>query len=136
MYTNCKQGLHTSSVWITSWQLEKVTINIEKSFNYVIVTLLIIITNKYDKRCYIIVPMQHVIILYNFVWDNISLLNSVHLVNFVKGFAWALGRYGWIKLKDLYGSRSLTFNSRIEAEMGPARTAQYPFLRSYSLMEE
>ena len=45
------------------------------------------------------------------------------------GFSLALVRYGWIKLKELYGSHSLTFNSLVEAEIGPDRTAQYPFLR-------
>ena len=74
--------------------------------------------------------MQHVIILYNFMWYNVCLVNPVHVVKFVKGFARALGRYGWITLKKLYGSYSLTFNSRVEAEICPARTAQYPFLRS------
>ena len=45
-----------------------------------------------------------------------------------EGFSRALGRYGWIKLKELYGSHSLSFNSLVEAEIGPDRTTQYPFL--------
>ena len=47
-----------------------------------------------------------------------------------EGFSRALGHYGWITLKELYGSRSLTFNYLVESEMGPARTTQHPFLRS------
>ena len=46
-----------------------------------------------------------------------------------EGFSKALGNYGWITLKELYGSHSLTFNSLIEDTIGPDRTAQYPFLR-------
>ena len=46
-----------------------------------------------------------------------------------EGLSQALGRYGWINLKELYGNHSLTFNSLVEATIGPARTAQYPFLR-------
>ena len=74
--------------------------------------------------------MQHVISLCNLMWDNVSLVNPVHLVKFVKVFSQALGHYGWITLKELYGSHSLTFNYLVEAEIDPARTSQYPFLRS------
>ena len=74
--------------------------------------------------------MQHAIRLCNLVWDNVSLVNPVHLVKFVKVFSRALGHYGWITLKELYGSPSLTFSYLVEAEIGPDRTAQYPFLRS------
>ena len=74
--------------------------------------------------------MQHAIRLYKLIWDNVILVKPVHLVKFVKGFSQALGHYGWITLKELYGSHSLTFNSLVEAEIGPARTTQYPFLRT------
>ena len=50
------------------------------------VTLLIISTNKHDKKCYIIVPMQHAIRLYNLMWDGVSMVNHVHLVKFLKVF--------------------------------------------------
>ena len=50
------------------------------------VTLLIISTNKHGKYCYIIVPMQHAIRLYNLMWDNVRLVNHVHLVKFLKFF--------------------------------------------------
>ena len=63
------------------------------------------------------------------MWDNVSMVNPVHLVNVVKGFSRELGHYVWITLNELYGSHSLTFNSLIEDEIGPARTAQHPFLR-------
>ena len=76
-----------------------------------------------------IAPMQQAIRLYNLMWDNVSMVNPVHLVKFVKGFSRVLDNYGWITLKELYGSHSLTFNSLVEAEIGPARTTQYPFLR-------
>ena len=72
--------------------------------------------------------MQHAIRLYNLMWDNLSTVNPVHLVKFVKGFSRALVNYGWITLKELYRSHSLNFNSLVEAEIGPARTTQYPFL--------
>ena len=72
--------------------------------------------------------MQHAIRLYNLMWDNKSMVNPVHLVKSVKGFSQALGHYGWITLKELYGSHSLTFNSLVEAEIGPSITTQYPFL--------
>ena len=52
------------------------------------------------------------------------LVNPVNLVKLVKGFSRALGNYGWLSLKELYGSQSLNFNSLFEAEIGPARTAQ------------
>ena len=52
--------------------------------------------------------MQHAIRLCNLMWDNVGLVNPVHLVKFVKGFSLALGHYGWITLKELYGSCSLT----------------------------
>ena len=74
--------------------------------------------------------MQHTIVLCNLTWDNVSLVNPVHLVKFVKVFSRVLGHYGWIKLKEVYGSHSLTFNYLVESEIGLARTAQYPFLRS------
>ena len=45
-----------------------------------------------------------------------------------EGFSRALGHYGCITLKDLFGSHSLTFNSLVEAEIGPDRTAQNPLL--------
>ena len=80
--------------------------------------------------------MQHVIRLYNLMWDSISMVNPVHLVKFVKVFSRALGHSDWITLKELYGSHSLIFNSLVESEIGPDRTAQYPFLRLYSLKEE
>ena len=54
--------------------------------------------------------MQHAIRLCNLMWDNVSLVNPVHFVKFVKDFARALGHYGWITLKELYGSHGLTFN--------------------------
>ena len=73
--------------------------------------------------------MQQAIRLYNLMWDNVSLVKSVQLLMFVKVFSRALGHYGWITLKELYGSHSLTFNSLVEAEIGTSRTAQYPFLR-------
>ena len=87
-------------------------------------------TNKHDQSCYVIVPMQHAIRLCNLMWDNVSMVNPVQLVKFVKGFSRALGHYGWITLKGLYVSHSLNFNYLVEAEIGPSRTAQYPFLRS------
>ena len=59
--------------------------------------------------------MQHTIRLYNVIWENVSLVNPIHLVKFVKGFARALGHYGWLTLKELYRSHSLTFNSLVEA---------------------
>ena len=74
--------------------------------------------------------MQHAIRLYNLICDNVSMVNPVHLVKFEKNFSRALGHYGWITLKELYGSHSLNFNSLVEAEIGPARTTQYPFLRT------
>ena len=74
--------------------------------------------------------MQHTIRLYNLMWDNVSLINPSHLVEFVKGFEWALGNYGWMILKELYVSHSLTFNPLVEAEKVPARTAQHPLLRT------
>ena len=77
-----------------------------------------------------IAPMQQAIRLYNLMWDNLSMVNPVNLVNFVKGFSRVLDNYGWITLKELYGSHSLTFNSLVEAEIGPARTTQYTFLRT------
>ena len=79
------------------------------------VTLLIISTNKHDQNCYIIVPMHHTIRLCNLMWDNISLVNPVQLVNFVKFISRALGHYGWITLKELYGSHCLIFNYLVEA---------------------
>ena len=102
----------------------KVTKYIQKSFNYGIVTLLIINTNKHDQNFYFIVTMQHAIRLYNLMCSNVSMVNSVHIVNFVKGFARALVRYDWLTLEELYGSRSLTFNSIVEAEIVTSRTAQ------------
>ena len=74
--------------------------------------------------------MLHAIRLYNLMWDSVSLVNPLHLVKFVKCFSQALGHYGYITLKELYGSHSLTFNYLVEAEIVPARTSQYPFLRS------
>ena len=74
--------------------------------------------------------MQHVIRLCNLVWNNVSLVNPVHLVKFMKVFSQVLGHYGWITLKELYGIHSLTLNYLVESEIGPSRTAQYPFLRS------
>ena len=59
--------------------------------------------------------MQHAIRLCNLMWDNVSLVNPVHLVKFVKFFSRALGHYGWITLNELYGSHSLTFNCLVEA---------------------
>ena len=59
--------------------------------------------------------MQHTIRLCNLMWDNVSLVNPVHLVKFVKVFSRALGHYGWITLKDLYVSSSLNFNYLVEA---------------------
>ena len=91
---------------------------------------MIIITNEHYQHCYMIDPMQHAIRLYNLMWDNVSMVNPVNLVKFVKVFSRALGNYGWITLKELYGIHSLTFNSLVEAEIGPARTTQYPFLRT------
>ena len=84
---------------------------------------MIIITNKHDEHSYIIVPIQQTIRLYNLMWDSVSPLNLVHLVNFVKVFSQALGHYGWITLKELYGSHRLTLNSLVEAEIVPARTS-------------
>ena len=46
-----------------------------------------------------------------------------------EGFSRALGHYVWITIKELYGSDRLTFNFLVEAEIGPARISQYPFLR-------
>ena len=89
---------------------------------------MIISTNEHDQHCYNIVPMQQAIRLYNLMWDNVSMVNPVHLVKFVKGFLRALDNYGWITLKELYGSHSPTFNYLDEAEIGPAKTTQYPFL--------
>ena len=66
--------------------------------------------------------MQHAICFCNLMWDNVSLVNPVHLIKFVKVFSQALGHYGWITLKELYGSHRLTFNYLVEAEIGPART--------------
>ena len=63
------------------------------------------------------------------MWENVSLVNPVHLVKFVKDFPQALSHYGWITLKELYGSHSLTFNSMVKVEKCSARTEQYPFLR-------
>ena len=74
--------------------------------------------------------MQHAIRLCNLVWYNVSVVNPIHLVKFVKVFSRALGHYGWITLKELYGSPSLAFSYLAEAGIGPDRTAQYPFLRS------
>ena len=74
--------------------------------------------------------MQHVIRLCNLMWNNVSLVNPVHLVKFVKVFSRALGHYGWITLKELYGSHSPTLNYLVESEIFPSRTVQYPFLRS------
>ena len=74
--------------------------------------------------------MQQAIRLYNLMWDNVRMVNPVHLVKFVKGFSQVLDNYGWITLKELYGSHSLTFNCLVEAEIGPARTTQYPLLRT------
>ena len=54
----------------------------------------------------------------------------------MKVFSRALGHYGWITLKELYGSHGLTFNYLVETEIVPSRTAQGPFIRSYSLREE
>ena len=48
---------------------------------------------------------------------------------FCEGFSQALGHYVWITLKELYGSDRLTLNFLVEAEIGPARTTQYPFIR-------
>ena len=73
--------------------------------------------------------MQQAIRLYNLMWDNDSMVNPVNLVKFVKRFSRVLDNYGWITLKELYGSHSLTFNSLVEAGIGTARTTQYPFLR-------
>ena len=73
--------------------------------------------------------MQHAIRLCNLMSNNVSLVNPVHLVKFVKVFSRALGHYGWITLKELYGSHSLTLNYLVESEIGPSRTVQYPFLR-------
>ena len=94
------------------------------------VTLLILSTNKHDQNCYIIVPVQHAIRLCKLMWDNVSLVNPVQLVKLVKVFSRALGHYGWITLKELYGSHSLTIKYLVEAEIGPSRTTKYPFLRS------
>ena len=80
--------------------------------------------------------MQHIIRLCNLMWDIVSLVNPVHLVKFVKGFSLAQGHYGWITLKELYGIHSLALNYLVESEIVPSRTAQYPFLRSWSLREE
>ena len=80
------------------------------------------INNKHYQHSYIIVPMPHTIRLYNLMWDSVSLLNPVNLVKFVKGFSRALGHYGWITLKELYGSHSPTFKYLVEAEIGLART--------------
>ena len=90
---------------------------------------MIISTNEHDQHCYIIVPIQHAIRLYNLMWDNSSMVKLVNLVNVVKGFSRALGHYGWITLKELYGSNNLTFKYLVEAETGPAITTQHPFLR-------
>ena len=73
--------------------------------------------------------MQHAIRLYNLIWENVSLVNPVHLIKFVKDFSRVLGHYGRITLKELYGSHSLNFNSLVEAEIGPAINTQYPLLR-------
>ena len=53
--------------------------NIEKQFNYRIFTLLVIIINKNDQYCYIVVPIQHNIRLYNLMRENIILVNPIHL---------------------------------------------------------
>ena len=63
------------------------------------------------------------------MWDNVSMINCVHMLKLVKGFEPSLGYYGSITLKELYGSHSLIFNSLVESEIVPDRTAQYPFLR-------
>ena len=81
---------------------------------------MIISTNEHDQHCYMIAPTQQAIRLYNLMWDNVSMVKPVHLVKFVKGFSRALGNYGQITLKELYGSHSLTFNSLVEYEIGPA----------------
>ena len=90
---------------------------------------MIISTNKHDQHCYIIVLTNHVIRLENLMWDNISLVNPVQLVKFVKVISRALGHYGWITLKELYGSHSLTFNSLVEDDIVTDRTMQYLLLR-------
>ena len=41
-----------------------------------------------------------------------------------EGFSQVLDNYGWITLKELYGSHSLTFNSLVQAEIGPTKTTQ------------
>ena len=63
---------------------------------------MIISTNEHDQHCYILAPMQYAIRLYNLMWDNVSMVNHVHLVKFVKAFLRALDNYGWITLKELY----------------------------------
>ena len=67
--------------------------------------------------------MPHTIRFHNLMWESVSLVIPVHLVKFVKGFSRALCHYGWITLKELYGSHSLTFNSLVEDGIGPARTS-------------
>ena len=74
--------------------------------------------------------MQHAIRLCNLMWDNVGLVNPVHLAKFVKVFSQLRGHYGLITLRELYGSHCLTFNCLVEAEIGPSITAQYPFLSS------
>ena len=73
--------------------------------------------------------MQHAIRLCKLVWNNVSLVNPVHLVKFMKVFSRVLGHYGWITLKELYGIHSLTLKYLVESEIVPSRTVQYPFLR-------
>ena len=123
-------------VFVSQVKNQKSYINIKKYCNYGIVTLLIISTNKHDQHCNIIVPMKYAIRLCNLMWENVSLVNPVHLLKFVKVFSLALVHYVWITLKELYGSHSLTFNYLVEAEIGPARTTQELFLRTQSLKEE
>ena len=53
--------------------------NIGKQFNYRIFTLLVIIINKNDQYCYIVVPKQYTIRLYNLMQENVSLVNPIHL---------------------------------------------------------
>ena len=76
---------------------------------------MVISINKHDHYCYIVFPIQHLIRLYTLVRENGSLVNSVNVVNYVKGFAQAQGHYQCLTLKERNGSCSLNFHSLVEA---------------------
>ena len=92
---------------------------------------MIISTNEHDQHCYMIAPMQHAIRLYNLMWDNVSMVNPVNLVKFVKGFSRALDNYGQITLKELYRSQRRIFLSIMgQGESVPVRLQKYAYKNS------